>query len=132
MASRGEETLLIVENDHRFAETLALEFRDRGYRVECLDGLQDVEAKTDLNYRYAVIDLWLHYESGLDVIRIFKARSPSTIIAALTGYHSGETAMRAVELGAAACLTKPVDIDRLERALLSHDPKAELANPNNQ
>lgn len=121
-----EETLLIVEYDQRFADTLALEFQDRGYRVECLDGLEAVEQKAHLSYRYAVIDLWLHPESGLDVISIFKDRSPSTVIAALAGYHSGETAQRAIELGATACLTKPVDIDVLERALRSGDPPAIL------
>lgn len=129
--SRRQGTLLIVENDQRFADTLALELRDRGYQVECLIGLQAVEEKWDLNYRYAVIDLWLHSESGLDVISLFKARSPSTVIAAITGYHSGEAARRAIELGATACLTKPVEIDRLERALLGRDPEAPIPDPGN-
>ncbi len=119
MVSHGEATLLIVEDDQRFAETLALELRDRGYCVEWLDGLQAVEEKSDLNYRYAVINLRLGQDSGLDAVSILKARSPSTVIAVLTGYGSSETAVKAIELGATACLTKPVDIDRLERALLS-------------
>lgn len=114
---------MIVENDRRFADTLALELRDRGYWVECLGGLEAVEQKPVLDYGYAVIDLWLHCESGLDVIRLFKARSPSTVIAAITGYHRGESADRALELGATVCLTKPVDIDRLEGGLLSHDSR---------
>lgn len=131
MVSQGDGTLLIVEYDQRFADTLALEFRDRGYRVECLDGLEAVAQKSHLRYRYAVIDLWLHPESGLDVISLFKARSPSTVIAAITGYHSGEAARRAIELGATACLTKPVEIDRLERALLGRDPEAPIPDPGN-
>jgi len=126
VVSQGDGTLLIVEYDQRFADTLALEFRDRGYRVECLDGLEAVAQKSHLRYRYAVIDLWLHPESGLDVISLFKARSPSTVIAALAGYHGGKTAQRAIELGATACLTKPVDIDLLEKALLSGDPRVKL------
>ena len=46
MVSHGEATLLIVEDDQRFAETLALELRDRGYSVEWLDGLQAVEEES--------------------------------------------------------------------------------------
>ena len=118
MTSHGEGTLLIVDDDRIFAQTLVLEFEDRGYRVEWLDGLQAVENKSDLNYAYAVIDLRLGHDSGIDVIRIVKARSPSTVIVVLTGYTSSETAVRALELGARACLTKPIDIDRLESALL--------------
>ena len=119
--SHKEATLLIVEDDRRFADTLAVELRDRGYSVEWLDGLQAVEEESDLNYHYAVVDLRLRQDSGLDVIRRIKARSPSTVIAVLTGYSSSETAAKAIELGASACLTKPVDIDRLERALLGGD-----------
>jgi len=118
MTSHGEGTLLIVDDDRIFAQTLVLEFEDRGYCVEWLDGLQAVENKSDLNYAYAVIDLRLGHDSGFDVIRIVKTRSPSTVIVVLTGYTSSETAVRALELGARACLTKPIDIDRLESALL--------------
>ncbi len=120
MTSHGKGNLLIVDDDQIFAETLVLEFEDRGYRVEWLDGLQAVESKSDLiNYPYAVIDLRLGEDSGLDVVRIVKARSPSTVIVVLTGYSSSETAVRALELGARACLTKPINIDRLESVLLS-------------
>jgi len=119
MTSHGEGNLLIVVDDQIFAETLVLEFEDRGYCVGWLDGLQAVENKSDLNYAYAVIDLRLGHDSGIDVIRIVKARSPSTVIVVLTGYSSSETAVRALELGARACLTKPIDIDRLESVLLS-------------
>jgi len=121
MMSHAEATLLIVDDDQIFADTLVLEFTDRGYSVEWLDGLLAVENKSNLNYRYAVIDLRPGQDSGLDVIKIVKARSPSTVIEVLTGYSSSETASRARELGASAFLTKPVDIDRLEDALLSGD-----------
>lgn len=121
-----EGSLLIVDDDRCFADTLVLEFKDRGYSVEWLDGLGAVEKQSDLNYRYAVIDLRLGPDSGLDVIKIVKARSPSTVIAVLTGYGSSEAALRARELGASAFLTKPVDIDLLEGALLGGDPEIEI------
>lgn len=124
--SHGEQSLLIVDDDRCFADTLVLEFKDRGYSVEWLDGLEAVEQQSDLNYRYAVIDLRLGPDSGLDVIKVVKARSPSTVIVVLTGYSTSETALRALELGASAFLTKPVDIDRLEDALLRGGPGEEV------
>ena len=113
----GERTLLIVDDDQLFGLALAAEFGDRGYSVEWLDGLKAVERKTELDYHYAVIDLRLRQDSGLDLIKFLKARSPATIVVVLTGYGSVETSLEATRLGASAYLTKPVDIDQLERAL---------------
>ena len=111
-----ERTLLIVDDDQPFGLTLAAEFSDRGYCVEWLDGLRAVEQKSQLEYRYAVIDLRLGPDSGLDVIKILKARSPATVLVLLTGHGSDEVASEATKLGA-SYITKPVDIDQLEGTL---------------
>ena len=113
----GERTLLIVDDDQPFGQALALEFRDRGYCVEWLDGLRALERKPELGYHYAVVDLRLGDASGMDVIKLLKARSPATILVLLTGYGSDEVAREAKKLGAHAYLTKPVDVDQLERTL---------------
>ncbi len=113
----GERTLLIVDDDQAFGQALAAEFMDRGYSVEWLDGLKAVERKPELEYHYAVIDLRLGQDSGLDVIKVLKARSPATILVLLTGHLSDEVARQATELGASAYLTKPIDIDQLEGTL---------------
>ena len=111
-----QRTLLIVDDDQAFGQALAAEFSDRGYCVEWLDGLRAVEQKSQLGYQYAVIDLRLGMDSGLDVIKLLKARSPATMLVLLTGHGSDEVASEATKLGA-SYVTKPVDIDQLERAL---------------
>ncbi len=113
----GERTLLIVDDDQAFGQALAAEFMDRGYSVEWLDGLKAVERKPEFECHYAVIDLRLGEDSGLEVIKVLKARSPATIVVLLTGHGSDESAREALKLGASAYLTKPVDIDQLERTL---------------
>ena len=123
----GERTLLIVDDDQAFGQTLAAEFRDRGYSVEWLAGLQAVEQERELDYHYAVIDLRLGQDTGLDVIKVLKARSPATILLLLTGHGSDEAAREAARLGASAYLTKPVGVDQLERALLDACAVAETA-----
>jgi two-component system response regulator RegA len=121
--------LMIVEDDPRFADTLATEFRDRGYEVDWLDSLRAVEACPNLDHAYAVVDLRLRQDSGLDVITTIKARSPATVIVVLTGYGSIATAVKATKLGATAYLTKPVDVDQVERALTTDDDLEELSIP---
>jgi two-component system response regulator RegA len=117
-------TLLIVEDDRRFADTLSAEFRDRGYEVEWLDSLQAVQSHPDLSrHQFAVVDLRLRQDSGLDVISTLRERSPETTVVVLTGYGSIATAVKATKLGATSYLTKPVDVDQLERAFTGDDPE---------
>jgi len=121
--------LLIVEDDHRFADTLAAEFRDRGYEVEWLESLQAVKDHEYLNFNYAVVDLRIRQDSGLDVITSLKERSPETVVIVLTGYGSIATAVKATKLGATAYLTKPVDADEIERAFLGEGEEEDIPIP---
>lgn len=121
--------LLIVEDDERFARTLTVEFRDRGYEVDWLESLRSVQEATDLDHDFAVVDLRIRQDSGLDVITLIRERSPDTVIVVLTGYGSIATAVRATKLGAVGYLTKPVDADQLERAFLSEDEDEDIPIP---
>ena len=122
-------TLLIVDDNERFADTLATEFTDRGYDVTWLDSLAAVRDHRSLEFDYAVVDLRIRQDSGLDVIAVLKERSPETIIVVLTGYGSIATAVRATKLGATSYLTKPVDVDQLERALMQEEEEEEIPIP---
>ncbi len=128
MDKSGElKSLLIVEDDQRFADTLAAEFRDRGYRVDWLNSLQAVREFPSLDHDYAVVDLRIQQDSGLDVIVTLKERCPEIVAVVLTGYGSIATAVKATKLGASSYLTKPVDADELERAF--QDPEDDESVP---
>ena len=125
-----EGTLLIVEDDARFREALATEFADRGFSVECLENLAEVQTLDLEPVRYAIVDLRLRRDSGLDIITEIKNRSEDIRVVVLTGYGSIATAVQATKLGAAQYLTKPVDMDALERALLTGEgPSEEVPIP---
>ena len=117
--------LLIVDDDLAFADTLASEFRDRGYSVECLEGLDRVHTFDLAPFRFAIVDLRLRDASGLDVISWIKEHAAEIRVVVLTGYGSLETAIEARKLGASQYLMKPVDIDTLERALLDESSEGE-------
>jgi len=114
-----ERSLLVVEDDERFAETLATEFSDRGYSVESVGSLAEVKCSEAARFSYALVDLRLRNDSGLDVISYLKECSPEMRIIVLTGYGSIATAVKATKLGATSYFTKPVDIDEVERAFHS-------------
>lgn len=114
--------LLIVEDDERFADTIATEFRDRGYEVEHVESLAGLRAlPPEVLIDYAVVDLRLRQDSGLDAISIILERSPQARVVVLTGYGSIATAVQATKRGAIKYLTKPVESADLERALLTDD-----------
>ncbi len=113
-------SVIVVEDDERFAETLRAEFQHLGYRVEtasCLAELRELRESFD----YGVVDLRLGRDSGLDAIEVILERSPDAKVVVLTGHGSIATAVQATKLGAANYLTKPVDVETIERALHS-DP----------
>lgn len=109
--------MLVVDDDEAFREAMELEFTDRGYRVipaashrEAL-GLAAVHRP-----QYAVIDLRLGGERGLEVLQDLVERLPGIRCLVLTGYASVVTAVEAMKLGAHHYLTKPCDPDAIEQA----------------
>ncbi len=110
--------ILIAEDDAGFRETLALEFQERDYHVTTIACLEDFDHLACKAFDMAVIDLKLGTDSGLELIEILHDVSPGTRSVVLTGYSSIATAVKAIKLGAANYLTKPVSMDDIEAVLL--------------
>jgi len=114
-------SILLVEDNDRFAETLGSELRDRGYAVQRAHDLASLGAIKNLDVQYAIVDLRLGADSGLDAIHKILDRCPDARIVVLTGYGSIATAVKATKLGAVGYLMKPTDVDQVERALNEED-----------
>ncbi len=126
----NDRTLLIVDDNARFAETLASEFRDRGYHVSRAADMASLQSQTSLDVDYAIVDLRLGADSGLDAIQIILKHSPRAKVVVLTGYGSIATAVKATKLGAVGYLMKPTDVEQVERALLEQvDDDTEVPIP---
>jgi two-component system response regulator RegA len=117
--------LLIVEDDPIFAEALASEFSERAYETKVFHNLKDLRASS-IEADYAVVDLKLRGESGLDAVSLIKGRCPACEILVLTGYGSIATAVQAVKSGATNYISKPASIADIERALAGSTPELEV------
>lgn len=118
LETKSTPSLLLAEDDPDFRETLALEFGDRGYQVAQAASLAEVEDRlSQQSFRFGIVDLRLRADSGLDVVQLVLSRCPDCRLVILTGYGSIPTAVEAVKRGAVNYLTKPVPIERLEKAL---------------
>lgn len=125
---KEKHRLLIVEDDKNFLETLRLEFEDRGYEVLVAHSLSDLNRLKEANFKFAILDLRVGPDNGLQILGRVKELSPDCRTVLLTGYGSIATAVQAMKLGACNYLTKPVSIEILEKALwmdLSEDSPPE-------
>jgi two-component system response regulator RegA len=114
--------LLIVEDDPSFARTLRRSFERRGYEVTNCDTLAGVrDALAGPPPRYAVVDLKLSGESGLDCVKALHGHDPEMRIVVLTGFASIATAVEAIKLGACHYLAKPSNTDDIEAAFRRAD-----------
>lgn len=109
--------LLLAEDDERLGETLLLELQDREYGVSWIRSLDEFAAFERETLDFALVDLRLKQDSGLDLIERIARRYPSCRIVVLTGYGSIPTAVEAMKRGASHYLTKPAQIEEIERAL---------------
>ena len=118
-----ERILILVEDDAAFARTLKRSFERRDYRV-LLAG--DVGQTRDVleteSPGYAVVDLKLGTDSGLEAVRALHEHDPEMLIVVLTGFASIATAVNAVKLGACNYLVKPSKTDDIEAAF-QREPK---------
>ncbi|HET7610021.1 MAG TPA: response regulator [Gammaproteobacteria bacterium] len=109
MPADARRGVLVVDDDARFAVTLAAALARRGYVAhvahDAAAALATARAKEP---DAAVVDLKLGADDGLALIEPLRAAHPDMRIVVLTGYASIATAVKAIKLGADDYLAKPV------------------------
>jgi two-component system response regulator RegA len=110
--------LLLVDDDETFCSVLKPALEKRDFEVLIA---HDVETGIELSEQsepeYAVIDLRIGHQSGLELVEKLIAQDDNTRIIMLTGFSSIATAVEAIKLGAIHYLTKPANADEIVNAL---------------
>jgi len=107
-------TILLLDDDATFVEILGRALRRRGYAV-----LQAHTMESALTLagaappEFAVVDMKISQQSGLDCIAPLLAINASMRILILTGYSSIATAVTAIKIGAFDYACKPLDADEI-------------------
>jgi two-component system response regulator RegA len=133
MPADAQRGVLVVDDDQRFAITLAAALARRGYVAHvahdaagalAIAGTKDPDA--------AIVDLKLGADDGLALIEPLRRAHPRMRIIVLTGYASIATAVKAIKLGADDYLAKPVTATDVAQVLERRAPAgapAEGAQP---
>lgn len=128
MPGPSSKTLLILEDDQRLARSIAREFEDHGYLVTLAASIREIPER---DFAFALVDLRLGGEFGLDAIGRIKGFAPDCRTVVLSGYGSITTAVEALKRGAVDYLTKPAAFAQLEAALRGTrtSPTGEFRSP---
>ena len=107
-------SVLLIDDDQRLRERLAMALRERGPRVSTADGPETALAQLSTTEFDAIVtDLKMPGVVGLAFIRQLCEQWPNASIVVLTGYGTIATAVEAMRLGASDYMVKPCNADQV-------------------
>jgi C4-dicarboxylate-specific signal transduction histidine kinase len=115
-------TILLIEDEPRLRNNLQFLLQQEGYRVTTAEnGAQGIKRAQEAAYDLVITDIVTPEMNGFQVMDYLKTHVPDTVVLAITGYVSTESAIAALRRGAYDYLSKPFDFDimkiTIERAL---------------
>jgi two-component system, response regulator RegA len=111
-------TGLLVDDDALYLQTLQRSLLKRGVQTTTATNAVDaLRLAGEQPLDFALIDLRLATESGLDLIKPLREAQRQMRIVLMTGYASVATAVEAIKRGADDYLLKPTTVDTILRTL---------------
>ncbi len=108
------ESILVADDDAGSRRSLELIFSRKGYEVEAAASGQEALAMvSERFYNLALLDIKLPDMEGIGLLDALKKIQPDMVAVMITAYASTDTAVRALNEGAAAYLTKPLNVDQM-------------------
>lgn len=114
--------ILVIDDEPEVGEAIADLLRNDGYDSEASrDSVAAVGLISSVAYDLVLSDIVMPGLTGLQLLSLIKAHSPSPEVILVTGYPTRERAMEALEHGAFAFIEKPFDatelLERVKQAL---------------
>lgn len=130
------QRILIVDDEKNMRATLADILGDEGYQVDtAADGLTAVEMCEQQPYDVVLLDIRMPGIDGVETFRRIRRHQEAVRVVMMSAYSIDELKRSALEEGAIAFLSKPLDIDNVvdlikdvrETAILVVEDDAETA-----
>ena len=116
MPDRGAIRILIIDDDIEFADLLRLHLSAAGYMAEVAeDAVEGGKALLARPPALVLCDINMPYLNGLELMSLMRsdAHSASIPVVLVSGRSDADTMSKAVELGAADFLAKPITREQL-------------------
>jgi len=117
------QTILVVDDDRDFLDTLGMRLTGSGYKVlTAVDGNQGMEIARKIKPDLIILDIMMPGKDGLATERDLVGITDTMLIPVIvvTAHADKKKKRRAAELGAVAFLTKPFDDDVLLNLIRSN------------
>lgn len=116
MSDKSAIRILIIDDDIEFANLLRMHLSAVGYAAEVAeDAVEGGKALLARPPALVLCDINMPYLNGLDLMSLMQsdARSASIPVVFISGRTDGDTMAKAVKLGAADFLAKPITREQL-------------------
>ena len=116
----SSKTILVVDDDRGCSEQLAKLLRCLGYQaVAVMSGAEALRFVDEHGPPGLVLlDLLMPQMNGIEVLSRLHERYPDVPVCLITALYDEFLLRAALRLGAYDCVTKPMDLDYLKRAIL--------------
>jgi signal transduction histidine kinase/DNA-binding response OmpR family regulator len=109
-----KERILIVDDDEDICRSLMLIFETKGYETDTAEtGREAIKKAQERFFNVALLDIRLPDMEGTELLAPLKEMHPDMALILVTGYASLETAVQALNEGASAYITKPLNLDEV-------------------
>ncbi|MBN2282012.1 MAG: sigma-54-dependent Fis family transcriptional regulator [Candidatus Marinimicrobia bacterium] len=107
--------IVVIDDDKNQRENLGGFLQDIGHKVHICDSGDNCIKFIEQEYVDLIItDFRMPGMSGLDILRKTKEINPDISVIIVTAFGTVEDAVKAMKLGAADYITKPIDLDEME------------------
>ncbi|SRR5581483_3293811 len=114
----NDTPILVVDDEENLLVLLDRVLGKEGYAVRTAhDSRHALELVAANRFRAVVLDIKMFPIDGVSLLGMIKARAPETPVVMITAYPTADTRAESLQKGAAAYLTKPLDIAELKRVL---------------
>jgi len=120
MANPNTDVVCVLDDDSSVLKAIVRSLSLAGWYVKEFSDPEDFLGYVKMHRAaVAVIDVWMPVMNGLEVQSRLRELSPSTRVIIVTGKDDSDTRCTALNAGASAFLTKPLDGEQLLNAVES-------------
>lgn len=118
MAKLTTDVICVLDDDSSVMNAVVRLLSLAGWRVKQFSDPEEFLLHVKLyGAAVAIVDVWMPQMNGLEVQSRLRDLSPSTQVIIFTGKDDSEVRATALNAGASAYLTKPLDADQLLNAI---------------
>ena len=127
----SKASILIVEDEESLRTNLKFILTRKGFETEeAATGQEGLEKAQERFFNVAILDIKLPDMDGTDLVEPLKEMHPDMALIVTTGHASLDSAIKALNEGASAYVTKPLDMDDVLGRIQEFVEKQHLASEN--